>query len=141
MKHLITHTIEIVIGFSSGIVIGAGYLAIMTVLGVLPRLAQLSKTTSHINRFGFAPIVGVIVGTYMTFFDITLSLHNVSLIIWGFIQGIFIGMVAAALAEILNVFPLLSRRIGLQRHLFSLLLAIVCGKVIGSLFQWFLLTK
>jgi len=62
---------------------------------------------------------------------------RVILSFWGLFHGIFIGMVAAALVEVLNVFPLLSRRLHLENYMLALLMALVFGKVIGSLFQWF----
>jgi stage V sporulation protein AB len=48
----------------------------------------------------------------------------------------FIGMLAAALTEVLNVFPILAKRIGLGDKIVILLMAIVFGKIIGSLFHW-----
>jgi stage V sporulation protein AB len=51
-------------------------------------------------------------------------------------DGIFNGMLAAALTEVLNVFPVLSKRIGIQEKIIYLLMALVLGKIAGSLFQW-----
>jgi stage V sporulation protein AB len=45
-------------------------------------------------------------------------------------------MLAAALTEVLNVFPVLSKRIGIQEKIIYLLMALVLGKIAGSLFQW-----
>ncbi|MEC0304808.1 stage V sporulation protein AB, partial [Terribacillus saccharophilus] len=38
----------------------------------------------------------------------------------------------------LNVFPILTRRIGLDSSLIWFFMAIVLGKITGSLFQWLL---
>jgi stage V sporulation protein AB len=45
-------------------------------------------------------------------------------------------MFAAALTEVLNVIPILTKRLKLKPHLFSLLMAMVLGKVTGSLVDW-----
>lgn len=127
---------EGLIGFSSGIVIGAGFVAILTVLGVIPRLIQLSRSEYLVNFYSVPIILGVLVGTYLSFTNITWNFNWVYLVIWGTIHGIFNGMLAAALVEILNVFPLLSKRVGLEKNMLLLLTALVFGKIVGSLFQW-----
>lgn len=55
----------------------------------------------------------------------------------GLFDGIFVGMLAAALTEVLNVLPILAKRLRMTSYLFGLLLAMVFGKVAGSLFDWF----
>lgn len=137
---IFTTIFESIIGFSSGVVIGAAFVALLTVLGVIPRLIQLSRSSHLVNVYGIAIICGVLFGTYLSFTPISLSMGNIYLIFWGLFHGIFNGMLAAALVEILNVFPLLSRRVGLEKHLFILLTALILGKIIGSLFQWIYLS-
>ncbi|ENH97387.1 stage V sporulation protein AB [Gracilibacillus halophilus YIM-C55.5] len=127
---------EIVIGFGSGFVVGSGFVAFLTVLGIIPRLVQLSKSSHALKLYQIAVIIGAMVGVYITFTDTTLSLPIIFLMIWGFIHGIFIGMLAAALTEILNVFPLLMKRLGIDEAILWLLMAIVIGKICGSLFHW-----
>jgi len=132
----IFNLLEIVIGFASGVVIGAGFVSILTVLGIIPRLVHLSKSKYHIHLFPLAIIFGVLFGTYLSITDITWNSHPFLLIFWGVTQGIFNGIIAAALAEILNVFPLLAKRVGLEKYILLLLMAIVLGKIVGSLIQW-----
>lgn len=55
----------------------------------------------------------------------------------GLFDGIFVGMLAAALTEVLNVLPILAKRLQMTHYLFGLLMAMVCGKVAGSLFDFF----
>lgn len=141
MKTTLSNVLEILIGFSSGLMIGAGFIALMTVLGVIPRLIQLSKTTRLVHLFGAATILGALFGTLLSFTKLTWQTGNLFLILWGVMQGIFNGMVAAALTEILNVFPILAKRISIEKHLYWLLMALVFGKIFGSLFQWLVLVK
>jgi stage V sporulation protein AB len=128
--------VEILIGFSGGIAVGGGFIAFLAILGIIPRLTQLSKTKKLLKVYGACVIIGSLFGTFLSFTSISWDQPYVLLIIWGGFHGIFNGMLAAALTEILNVFPLLSKRIGMKQYLLWFLMAIVFGKVCGSLFQW-----
>ncbi len=63
------------------------------------------------------------------------------LVILGIFCGTFIGMLAAALTEVLNVLPILAKRVGVEGKIVVLLVALVLGKVIGSLFHWIYFVK
>jgi stage V sporulation protein AB len=128
--------IEALIGLASGIAVGTGFVAFLTVLGIVPRLMQLSHSESKLRHYETAVIFGVFFGIYLSFGDMPIQVSYIGLVIWGLLHGIFIGMLAAALTEVLNVFPLLFKRIGVDGFLFTLLMALVLGKIVGSLFQW-----
>lgn len=132
---------EIMIGLASGLAVGAGFVAFLTLLGIIPRLIQISKSEKYIKVYGTCVILGSLFGTYLSFTTITWNESALILFFWGCFHGIFNGMLAAALTEVLNVFPLLSKRIGVDRYILSLLMAIVFGKIVGSLFQWLVFVK
>lgn len=132
---------EVIVGFAGGLAVGVGYVAFLTMLGIIPRLIHLSKSEKRIVIYVASAVLGSIFGTFLSFSDVTWNFSKMALIIWGSFHGIFIGMLAAALTEVLNVFPLLFKRIGMERHLFILLMAIVFGKIAGSLFQWIIFVK
>ncbi|HLS35502.1 MAG TPA: stage V sporulation protein AB [Bacillota bacterium] len=133
--------LQMLIGFSSGIAVGAGYVAFLTLLKIIPRLIFLSNRQHRAAIYIIPVISGTMFGTYLSFTNLSLFHSSTILLLFGIIHGIFNGMIAAALAEVLNVFPILTRRIGLDKHLKYLLMAIVFGKVFGSLFQWIILVK
>lgn len=135
---LLNKVVDIFIGFSSGIVVGAGFVAFLTLLGIIPRLIQLTKTTKYIKVLTACVISGALFGSYLSFTSAVFEQPVFILIFWGTFHGIFVGMLAAALTEVLNVFPILSKRIGVNHNLKWLLMAIVFGKITGSLFQWLL---
>ncbi|KGP72179.1 stage V sporulation protein AB [Pontibacillus yanchengensis] len=128
--------IESFIGLASGLAVGAGFVAFLTVLGIIPRLVQLSKSARYTRLYELCVVLGVLFGTLLSFDDIPVSFPVIILAIWGGFHGVFIGMLAAALTEVLNVFPILARRIGMEKSLLWFLMAIVLGKIFGSLFQW-----
>lgn len=133
--------VEIIIGLASGLAVGAGFVAFLMVLGIISRLIQLSGSKKLINLYGPCVIGGSLFGVYLSFTATTWDQPIILLVIWGLFHGIFIGMLAAALTEVLNVFPILSKRIGMDKHLLWLLMAIVFGKIAGSLFQWTFFVK
>lgn len=133
---ILNNLLQIFIGFGAGIVVGGGFVAFITVLNIIPRLTQLTETYYLIKVYSAAIILGLLFGTVLSFFPIVFNQSLVTLIVWGTLHGIFNGMLAAALTEVLNVFPVLSKRVGLEHFILWLLMAIIFGKVFGSLFQW-----
>ncbi|RID89521.1 stage V sporulation protein AB [Peribacillus asahii] len=124
------------IGLASGFAVGAGFVAFVTVLGVIPRLTQLTKTMQFIHYYEAAIIAGVVIGTWLGLQEVKLFWTKWLLVPIGLADGIFNGMLAAALTEVLNVFPILAKRMGIQEKVIYLMMALVLGKIIGSLFQW-----
>lgn len=136
IRSIFFNIIEVIIGFSGGVAVGGGFIAFLSVLSIIPRLTQLTKTSNLLKVYGSCVIIGSLFGTFISFANISWNQPLILLIVWGGLHGIFNGMLAAALTEVLNVFPLLSKRIGLNEYILWLLMAIVFGKIFGSLFQW-----
>lgn len=126
----------IFVGMAWGITVGAGYVAFLTVFGIIPRLTQLTKTVSKIHAYEWAAVLGAFVGTIAFLQQPTFSLPAVLLTVLGLADGIYVGMITAALTEVLDVFPLLAKRIGIDDRLLVLMMALVFGKIFGSLFHW-----
>ncbi|MEI4829092.1 stage V sporulation protein AB [Bacillus sp. FJAT-53711] len=131
----------IFIGFAGGIAVGGGYVAFLTVLGVIPRLAQLTKSGHRVQYYEWAVVSGALSGVWCSLRDITLVASPYWLLLLGLLCGTFIGMLAAALTEVLNVLPILAKRVGVDGKIVILLIALVLGKVVGSLFHWIYFVK
>ena len=129
------------IGLASGFAVGAGFVAFVTVLGIIPRLTQLTKTMQFIHYYEAAIIAGVVIGAWLGLQEIKLFWTKWLLLPIGLADGIFNGMLAAALTEVLNVFPIFTRRLKLEKYLIFLMMAIVLGKITGSLFKWLFFVK
>ncbi|WP_164668715.1 stage V sporulation protein AB [Virgibacillus doumboii] len=141
IQNLFISLLEILIGLAGGLAVGGGFVAFLTVLGIIPRLIQLSRTDRFLQVYIASVILGSLFGTYMSFADVTWDQPTVLLVLWGVFHGIFNGMLAAALTEVLNVFPILSKRIRMDDKLLWFLMAIVFGKIAGSIFQWTIFVK
>jgi|SRR5690606_6049927 len=126
----------IFVGLASGLAVGSGLVAFLTILGVIPRLVHLTKTQQFFRFYGWAAMLCAIFYGWLSVNDFIVGMSIIFVIIVGLFTGIFIGILAAALFEVLNVIPILSKRIGFQKQVAVLLMAIAFGKVFGSLFQW-----
>ncbi|MEH7107408.1 MULTISPECIES: stage V sporulation protein AB [Bacillaceae] len=124
------------LGFASGLAVGSGFVAFLTVLGVIPRLTQLSKTMKMIHHYEMSVIIGAVTGVVASLRDPAFNVSALFLIPLGLAGGVFVGMLAAGLTEALNVFPILAKRIRLDGKIVILIMAIVLGKIFGSIFQW-----
>ena len=126
----------LLVGLAGGFAVGAGFVAFIAVLGIIPRLMQLTKSMSMLLYYEWATVLGVITGSWIGLQEIQFSFHWIFMVFLGLFQGVFVGMLAAALYEALDVLPLIFKRVKLQDRLLYLLMAIVLGKVFGSLFLW-----
>lgn len=125
------------LGIAGGLAVGSGLVALLIVLDLIPRLAQLAYGFRKSLWFETAVMSGAVFWSLADFLEMKLWLpRQVTLLGVGLLDGLFVGMLAAALTEVMNVLPILAKRLRLSRHLVSLLMAMVLGKVTGSLFDW-----
>lgn len=126
----------VVIGLAGGLIVGSGMVAFLVVLDIIPRLAQLSGFYTATRRFEGAVVLGSFVWTVLDFFNWRMSLAPLTTAVIGLFAGCFVGMLAAALTEVLNVLPIMAKRLAIGKYIAWLLLAMICGKVVGSLLDW-----
>lgn len=117
-------------------VVGSALAAFITILDLVPRLLQLIKTTSAVTLAEAVLVMGATAGSLLSFFTPRVSLGQVTAMVVGLCSGTFIGLLAAALAEVLDVIPVIARRLHMLQHTGKIVSAIVLGKVVGSLLQW-----
>jgi stage V sporulation protein AB len=128
--------IEVIIGLAGGLAVGGGFVAFLVVLDIIPRLVQLSKSYNSIHLYEGAVVTGVMVWSTMDFFSLQLKLSPICTGYVGLLAGCFVGMLAAALTEVINVLPIMAKRLGMDGYMMWLLTAMILGKVLGSLFEW-----
>lgn len=125
--------ILIIFGLSSGVVISGGIFAFIAMLGVVPRLAQKTKTEKYISFYEDCILYGGIFGGINIIRSVKVPLGIPGLLAFGLLSGIFIGCVAVSIAEVLDVVPILTRRFSLKTGLTYLMLAVAIGKLLGAL--------
>ncbi|MDQ6418290.1 stage V sporulation protein AB [Paenibacillus sp. LHD-117] len=131
------HLFIAVLGLAGGLAVGSGLVALLIVFDLIPRLAQLARAFRLSIWFETAIICGSLYWTFADFMDWKLRLPpSVFLSGSGLLDGMFVGMLAAALTEVMNVLPILAKRLGLSAYMIGLVMAMVIGKTVGSLFDW-----
>lgn len=138
---LIQNLLLIIIGLSGGLAVGSGFVAFITVLNIIPRLTQLVKGFKYLTLFQNALILGAVFFTWIDLRGINFDLPIVVTLLIGIFSGIFVGMLAAALTEVLNVLPILAKRLNMTDAILFLLMAMVFGKILGSLFHWIIFVQ
>lgn len=127
-----------IVGFSSGSLIAGGVVALMVGLGIIRRFAGISHTAGHAGWYETAICLGGIWGNWMTVFFPEFLTGKTGLLIMGAFFGIFVGSWIMALAELLNVYPVFARRLGLTKGNSWIVLSLALGKIAGSLLEFYL---
>lgn len=123
-----------------GMATSAGTFALLVTLQIVPRMVARSQTAGKILVYENMICFGGTAGCLLSLFP-SLDLQAPVFIGWlapvfGLCAGIFVGCQAVALAEILNVFPIMFRRMKLKEGLSYMMVAMALGKVVGSLFYF-----
>ena len=126
----------LLIGLGTGVVVSAGVFALITALGIVPRIIERSKTREYIFLYENSIIFGGIIGTLLTFWPIPIPFGEIGLIIAGGATGMFVGSLVVALAEFINVLPIMNRRMKLTGGIAITLVTLGLGKTVGSILYW-----
>lgn len=126
------------IGVIAGFVVSAGLFAFITMIGVLTRLAIRTNTSQHILLYEDIVIVGATIGNLLFLFEFKFLIGGIGLVLYGFFSGCYVGCLAVALEEVLQVFPIITRRIKLTVGMPFIVLALAIGKGIGTFYQMFI---
>ncbi len=131
-----------VIATACGIAVSAGTFAFLLVIGVIPRMIKRCNFGDRILMIENTVILGVLTGAVFSVVEWKARfpmewLAHVILATYGTAAGIFVGCIAVALAEILNTFPILFRRLYINRGLSGVMIAMALGKMVGSFYYFF----
>ena len=134
----------VVYGLASGAVISAAVFAFISAIGVVPRLAQKTRAMDRIKVFESAIMMGGIFGASLNLYEFSANapfvIGSFALIVWGLAAGVFYGCLAMSLAEVLDVIPILTRRVRIKYGLRVIVFSIALGKTTGALL-YFLVIK
>lgn len=122
------------IGLASGTAVSAGVFSFIITVGVVPRIIGKSRTANDVILYENAVILGGTLGNIFALFHLPLHLGIWLVILFGLSAGIFVGCLAVALAEILNTFPIMFRRLGVKEGLSFIMLFMALGKMAGALY-------
>lgn len=126
------------LGLTGGILIAAGMVAFITIVGVLTRLAIRTDTAKRILLYEDIVVVGSTLGNLLDLFKPHLPFGEVGLAIFGLFSGCFIGCLAVALEEVIQIFPIMTHRLKLKMGIPIIVLCLALGKGAGAFFQLFI---
>ena len=135
---LVENAVLFFIAAAGGGVVAGGVFALISLIGIVPRLASRTATASHIAAYESCIIWGGILGNLAFVFEWKLPFGMTGLLIFGVFCGVYVGCFAMALAEMLKVMPIFAERARLVQGIPYIVLAIALGKSFGSYYQMFI---
>ncbi len=128
----------VIIGIGSGLIAAGGVFALLTIIGIVTKLAERTHTAAYICLYETVIILGAVIGNLINIYELKLYGGSVAMVIYGVFTGAFVGCLAISLAESLKVTSICMRRITIQKNgLKFVLLTVMLGKIIGSLLYYF----
>ena len=134
----IQNVIMAVSAFSCGFLVAGGVIALIVGLGIVTRLVGITHTAKENRWYESMIFTGAIFGNMLTVYRIPLSLGRAGLLILGVSAGIYTGGWIMALAEMVHIFPIFSRRIGITTGIGMIIWSLALGKILGSLLQFYM---
>lgn len=127
-------------GICIGSFVSAGVCALLTSVGIITRIAWVTKTTDKIRCYENCILIGAagsnIIYLWQPELSVVSAISRAILIIIGVFFGIFVGCLAMSLAEALDASTILFRRIKLKKNFKYIILAIAIGKLIGNILYY-----
>lgn len=130
---LIRYVCLTIAALSAGAAISSGFFAFISLIGVFPKLAEKIKVDNRYMLIETMLTLGAALTNVVYIFNIRLPLTIIGLAVFTLFGGIFTGCLAGALTEVLNVFPIISRRFSVRRYIPYVIYAVAAGKLIGSI--------
>ena len=147
------HLLLAFLAVCAGVGVSTGTVAFLMVIGVIQRFLRRAKMSGKVILGENTVVLGILLGNFCSLFVgsfwtdaamesvqrgwVTGVLLQLILLLYGLGSGIFIGCVAASLAEIINTFPILFRRFHIKEGLPWIILCMALGKTAGALFYFF----
>lgn len=129
-----------VFGAAAGGLTAAGYFAVITSIGLINRVADVSHTKQRLLLFEEAIIFGAVAGNILSVFPIGgIFSSGGFIVLYGVVAGMFIGLFVVCLAETTKVLPIFLRRVRIGDGLGIIILMIGLGKAVGQLIYYLVL--
>lgn len=125
-----------IIGLSSGLVVAGGVIALLVGLNIITRYGGITRTARYVRIYETCVLLGSLWGNIYFIYGLSWHLGGIGLGIMGLFFGIYVGSWILALAEIVNIFPIFSRRLGLTKGISILIIAMAVGKTLGSIYHF-----
>ncbi|HLS53197.1 MAG TPA: stage V sporulation protein AB [Tissierellaceae bacterium] len=128
--------VVVLIALGGGLVVGGALAAFLTLIKLVPRLVQLTETRKSIKLYEYSLSIGSLIFIIFYFSELSLKFSNILTSIFSLMMGIFVGLFSSALAEVLNVIPVLTKKLKVEDEKQYIIYTLTLGKVAGSLYFW-----
>lgn len=122
-----------IIGYAGGTIAAGGMVALLIGLGITPRFAGITHTADRILLYEDMTMLGAIAGNVVQLYQLDIPVGSVGLIFYGLFSGMYLGGWILALAEMVDVFPIVIRRLKLTCGVPVIIVSIAVAKILGSL--------
>lgn len=122
--------------FSSGVITGGAFAAVVALVKLFPRFISLTETNEQLVLYENLFIGGTMIFTLAYFLNFYIKTNDILIMLMGLTFGIYLGAFNAALAETLNVIPIISKKLKVKNHLRLIFYSLVIGKVLGSIYYF-----
>lgn len=130
------NVLAIISSFSGGVLVGGALTALITLIQVFPRLIQITQTRKYLKIYENMFIVGTFVFSMVYFTDYHIKVGNFIVVILGLVFGTFVGIFGSAIAETLDVLPIISKKFKIKKKFGAIVIALLLGKTLGSLYYF-----
>ena len=131
------HILLGLISFSGGLVISFGLVALIIGLNLIPRFAGVTHTAYRIRIYEKCVMGGAVFGNLLTIYAIRLPAGGLFANGIGLFGGIYLGSWIVALTEVIDMFPVLSKKSNIKVAIGVIVLAIAVGKSVFSLLYYY----
>lgn len=125
------------ISFSGGLIVAFGLVALILGLNLIPRFAGITHTAHRIKLYEISVIAGTFIGSLLTIFTIRFPAGGWIAGCFGLFGGIFLGSWIIALTEMVDMFPIISKKAGIRVGIRAIVLATAIGKSVFSLLYYY----
>lgn len=126
------HVLLGMISFSGGLIIAFGLVALIVGLNLIPRFAGITYTASHLRLYEKCLMAGAILGNVFTIYPLRLSVGGWMAGMIGLFGGIYLGSWVVALTEVIDMFPILSKKIDIKVGVRWIIVSTAIGKSLFS---------
>ncbi|QJA09476.1 stage V sporulation protein AC [Romboutsia sp. CE17] len=127
----------IIYGISSGVIVGAGVVSVLILIGIVPRMSHVTNTKEFVDLYEDLLVIGTFLGSILSLHNFGISGGSVLTIVAGLAYGVFLGFLSSGLTEVLYYIPVVSRRLKIPNiYLKYIVISLIIGKVVGSLLGW-----
>ncbi|MGI6192638.1 MAG: stage V sporulation protein AB [Christensenellales bacterium] len=122
----------VIVSLGHGLTVGAAVALVFVVLGLVSQCAAVSGTRRFIPLYGKMVCLGAFASSifHLTGFSGASGLEPL-LFLFTLLAGVYLGVVLSALAEVLNIFPVLSGKLKLAKCIRVMVYILAAGKVLG----------